>query len=153
VNATRALSALCLAAALVGCRQADDQRTETVDAEIMRQAREALDPAALAHIDSGNEAYREGRYDASLEHYREATRIEPDAAAAWFGVYMAELALGNAAAAEQALERARAAAPRASLVEPGMGEPPFAGPDAPAPAAPAPDSPAPAAPAPDTAPR
>jgi tetratricopeptide (TPR) repeat protein len=126
-----------LAAALAACQRADDQRTEAIDPQTIRQARETLDPRVVTQIDSGNAAYRERRYEASLGFYREAARLDPDAAAAWFGVYMAELALGNAAAAEDALRRARDAAPRASLVEPGMGEPPFAGPDAPAPAAPA----------------
>jgi tetratricopeptide (TPR) repeat protein len=126
-----------LAAALFGCQRADDQRTETMDQQTIRQARETLDPAAVTQIDSGNAAYRERRYEESLRFYREAARLDPNAAAAWFGVYMAELSLGNAAAAEDALRRARDAAPRASLVEPGMGEGPVAGPEAPAPAAPA----------------
>jgi tetratricopeptide (TPR) repeat protein len=126
-----------LAAALIGCQRADDQRTEAIDPQTIRQARETLDPVVVTQIDSGNAAYRERRHEDALRFYREAARLDPDAAAAWFGVYMAELALGNAPAAEDALRRARDAAPRASLVEPGVGEPPFAGPEAPAPAAPA----------------
>jgi tetratricopeptide (TPR) repeat protein len=135
---TIALVLVLLAAG--GCRRDDDQRTATIDVETMRQARDALDPAALERIDAGNAAYREGRFEEALADYREATRIEPDAAAAWFGVYMAELSLGNAQGAEAALRRARETAPRASLVEPGEGEGPVAGPEAPAPAAPATDT-------------
>gem|GEM_PF-1559885 len=140
MNTYRVVAFVLIALALTGCRREDDQRTDTIDIETMRQAREALDPAALERIDAGNTAYREGRYQEALADYREAARLEPGAAAAWFGVYMAELALGNAEAAENALRRARESAPRASLVEPGEGEGPIAGPEAPAPAAPAPDT-------------
>lgn len=105
-----------LLAALPGCRQPDDQRAGDIDHETIRQAREALDPVVLAQIDSGNAAYREQRYEAALGFYREAARRDPNAAAAWFGVYMGELSLGNAAAADDALRRARDAAPRTSLV-------------------------------------
>jgi tetratricopeptide (TPR) repeat protein len=134
---TVAALALIVLVALPGCRRADDQRTETIDAAAVREAREALDPIVVAQLDSGNVAFREQRYPDALAFYREAARRDPDAAAAWFGVYMAELALGNAAAAEEALRRARDVAPRATLVEPGVGDPPFVGPEAPAPAAPA----------------
>lgn len=114
----RTLALLPLLLLLLGCpRGEDDQRTEAMDPQTIEQARERLDPAALAHIDSGNVAFREQRFEEARRLYEEAARRDADAAAAWFGIYMAETAMGNHTAAEQAIRRARAAAPRASLVE------------------------------------
>ena len=47
-----------------------------------------------------------------------AVELNPDAAAAWFGVYMAEKALGNEEAAAEALERAQDVQPGATLLHP-----------------------------------
>jgi hypothetical protein len=43
---------------------------------------------------------------------------DKDAAAGWFGIYMVEQALGIAAAADSALERARKRAPGATIIHP-----------------------------------
>jgi tetratricopeptide (TPR) repeat protein len=96
----------------------DDQQTGSVSAADLQRAREQLSPEVRGALDSGNEAYREGRYLEAREHYQQAVQRDPEAAAGWFGLYMAELALGNAEAAEAAIRRAREAAPRASLLEP-----------------------------------
>ena len=64
-----------------------------------------LEPATAARIDSGNAAYRAGDYEEARRHFRAAAEGQPDARAAWFGVYMAERALGNEEAAEAALEQ------------------------------------------------
>lgn len=65
-------------------------------------------PAGVrAHVDSGNVAYRVQDYAGAREHFREAARLGPDVPAAWFGVYMAEHALGNQAAADSALARSK----------------------------------------------
>lgn len=64
-----------------------------------------------AQIDSGNTAYKAKDYKGALGHYRVATQRQPSLAAAWFGVYMAESALGNAAAADSAMKRVQAIAP------------------------------------------
>lgn len=126
---TRAIAFLLLAAsALAACRRDADQRTETVRPETMRQAREALAPAVVAQIDSGNAAFRTRDFERARAYYRRAVQLDSTAAAAWFGVYMAETALGDADAAEAALRRAQAAAPRATLLE---GEPPPAAADTP----------------------
>lgn len=68
--------------------------------------RQAWPEGVAAAVDSGNAAFRAGDYGAARRHYAEATRAGPGVAAAWFGLYMAESALGNAAAAESALARA-----------------------------------------------
>lgn len=66
----------------------------------------SLPPAVRARLDSGNTAYRAGDYGESLRHFRAATGDSAGGEAAWFGVYMAQKALGNDAAADSALNRA-----------------------------------------------
>lgn len=100
---------------LAVCRPSD-QRTDTMDTQALEAARTSLSDAARSALDLGGQAFREQDYDRALEHYRRAAEIEPDAAAPWFGIYMAERARGNAALADSALIRARRAAPGASLL-------------------------------------
>ncbi len=106
-----------LVASVAACR-ADDQRTESVTPDVVRSARERLDPRLVALLDSGNAAMRANDPSGALEHYRRAASVEESSAAAWFGVYMASDALGLEDEAEAALERARALAPGASLLDP-----------------------------------
>lgn len=68
--------------------------------------RPGLSPAAAVHVDSGNAAYRAGDYEEARRQFRAAVEAQPESQAAWFGVYMAERALGNEDSAEAALERA-----------------------------------------------
>lgn len=108
-----------LALALIACGpQGDDQETGSVTRDDVERARASLEPAVLAALDSGNAAYRAGSYEDAKRHYSTATRAGEDVAAAWFGLYMAELALGDTEAAEAAMERARGLAPGASLIHP-----------------------------------
>jgi tetratricopeptide (TPR) repeat protein len=102
---------------IVGCRP-DDQRTETIDASAVKDARAEISPELAAQLDSGNAAYKAKDYERAREHYRAATRLDEDAAAGWFGIYMVEQALGNAPAADSALERARKQAPGATIIHP-----------------------------------
>jgi Flp pilus assembly protein TadD len=116
-----------LAVLLLGGCGGDDQQTSTVTRDAVQAAREALDPALVAQLDSGNAAVRGGAHAVAVTHYRRAVEIDPTSAAAWFGIYMGELALGNDDAAADALEQARSLAPRASLLEetePGAQPPP-----------------------------
>ena len=108
------IAALVLAAA-VSCRP-DDQRTDTLDPHEGMQARELMAPDVVAQLDSGTAAYRADDFQASLGHYTRATELDPDVAAAWFGVYMAEHALGHPEAAQAALERARSIVPGATML-------------------------------------
>jgi len=110
------VSALLLAA-VVSCRP-DDRRTDTFNPEEAMQHREDLPPEVLAQLDSGSAAFREDDHEAALAHYTKATELGPDVAAAWFGVYMAQHALGNQEAAEAALEKAQSVNPAATLLRP-----------------------------------
>jgi len=119
MTALRRLSAaLLVLAAVVSCRP-DDQRTDTLDAEQGMQARENMPPAALAQLDSGTSAFRADDFEAALRHYTRVTEIAPDIGAGWFGVYMAEEALGHTDRAAEALERARGIVPGATLLHDG----------------------------------
>lgn len=110
------VTALLVLAAVVSCRP-DDQRTDTLDPDQGMQAREQMPPEALAQLDSGTAAYRADDFEAALRHYTRVTEIAPEVGAGWFGVYMAAEALGDAELAEQALERARAIVPGATLLD------------------------------------
>lgn len=114
----RGWSAALLCGLVVMACGEDDQRTDTVTPDDVRQAREALDPRLVARLDSGNAAMRARDPSTALEQYREATAIDPESAAAWFGVYMAAGALGEEEEAVAALDRARGLEPRASLLDP-----------------------------------
>mgnify|MGYP001821793230 CR=1 FL=1 len=113
----RGLGIVLALAALMACRP-DDQRTDSIDLEEAMQERADLAPAVAAHLDSGSVLFRADDHEAALEQYRMAVEIDPDAAAAWFGVYMAEAALGNTEAATEALARARREVPGATLIHP-----------------------------------
>jgi tetratricopeptide (TPR) repeat protein len=104
--------------ALAACDRPDDQRTDTMTDRDVLAARQQLDPVVTAALDSGNIAYRERDYQRALDHYHQAVAVDNEAAAGWFGIYMAQLALGNPDAAEAAMEQARRYAPGASLIQP-----------------------------------
>lgn len=102
--------------ALAGCRP-DDQRTETIDPRA-QETRAEMSAEAVAQLDSGNAAMRDDAFEAALGHYRRVVELEPDQASGWFGLFMANNALGNGAAADSALERAQGLVPGASLMHP-----------------------------------
>ena len=107
----------------------EDQRTGTVNQDEVAQA---LSPEARAELDLANVAYRagdarnplnepgvnirEGDYETALSHFERVVEMAPDDATGWFGIFMAQNALGNAEAAEEALAEARSRAPGASLI-------------------------------------
>lgn len=112
---------------LVGCRQdrgMDDQRTETISPQTMEQARAGWPDGLSALIDSANAAYSERDYERASQLYREGAQIAPTVTATWFGIYMAEQARGNIAAADSAMARAQALAPEAGLIHGAGGMPP-----------------------------
>jgi tetratricopeptide (TPR) repeat protein len=117
MSAHRALIAVLCLAATVSCRP-EDQRTDTINVDEALQKRADLAPEVVAHLDSGSAAFRADDYQGARDHFVAATEIDSDAAAAWFGVYMAEKALGNEAAAEEALQRAQDVQPGATLLRP-----------------------------------
>ncbi len=114
---------VAMALLLAGCERRDDQQTGAIRDQDVLAARAELDPRVVDALDSGNAAYRDRDYERALDLYNEAIALDDDLAAGWFGVYMAQLALGNADAAEAAMEQARARAPGASLMHPDPGMP------------------------------
>lgn len=101
--------ALPFALLIVGCRgeeAGDSARTGDMTRQRIGRAQSSLPPALAAKLDSGNAAYRADDYRRALELYRSATDEDPEAAAPWFGVYMAYSALGRQDSARAALERA-----------------------------------------------
>ncbi len=115
MNARRSLIAVFALAAAVACR-ADDQRTDTMNAEGAMQERQNMPPAVVAQLDSGTQAFRVQDYGGALRHYGRVTELAPEVGAGWFGVYMAHDALGNDEEAAAALERAQAIVPEATLI-------------------------------------
>lgn len=113
----RAAAALALAggAALGACRP-DDQPTRSIDPDAAVRTRAEMPEALVAHLDSGNAAFSGHDFAAARDEYRAALAIDSTVTAAWFGVFMAERALGNGDAAAEALARAQDLAPGASLI-------------------------------------
>lgn len=95
-----------------------DQTTREVTPETMQNVRASLPAGVADALDRGNAAYAADSFAAALEHYTEATRLGPEVAAAWFGVGMAQEALGDTTAARDAMRRARDLAGGASLMHP-----------------------------------
>ena len=116
------IRSIVLLCALAACSPPDDQETGSVGREQMQKAQRALDPAVALRLDSANAAFRRDDFTTAARLYREAARIDRDASAAWFGIYMAETALENPAAADSALRRVQQLQPGASLVHPDVGD-------------------------------
>jgi hypothetical protein len=70
-----------------------------------------------AQLDSGNISFAHGDHAAALAHYRAAAVTDEQNAAAWFGVYMASMALGDTAAAAAALSTVQQLVPDAAWRE------------------------------------
>ena len=87
---TIALAGLLLAACLP-----EDQRTGSIDEDTWAEVQAAYSPEVKAQIDSANVAYKAADYPLALAHYQKALEADDEVAAAWFGVYMAEHAMGN----------------------------------------------------------
>jgi tetratricopeptide (TPR) repeat protein len=102
------LRALLAGAALCGAAACD-----RAPAPPPREAAGVLPTPVQARVDSGNAAYAAGAYEAALRHYREAVRLGPEHAAAWYGVQMAASALGLRPLADSAAERVQALSPSA----------------------------------------
>jgi tetratricopeptide (TPR) repeat protein len=112
------VAVLALAAATTTACRPSDQKTETINPENVAQARENLPAEVVAEIDSANQAFRAGDHQGALEHYTRAKDMKGDVAAAWFGIYMAQHALGNEDAAKEALAEAQKVSPGATLIHP-----------------------------------
>jgi tetratricopeptide (TPR) repeat protein len=111
------LLALTAVAASTACRP-KEQKTDTITARQATQGQETLPPAVRAQLDSANEAFRAGDHRTALEHYTKAKDLKSGVAAAWFGIYMAQHALGNEDSAKAALAEAQKISPGATLIQP-----------------------------------
>ncbi|HUG01297.1 MAG TPA: hypothetical protein VML95_05505 [Longimicrobiales bacterium] len=115
-HAARLAALGLLAAAFAAACLPDDQPTRSIDPDAAQRTRAEMPEELVAHLDSGNAAYRAHDFERARDEYRAAIAVDSTATPAWFGVFMAELALGNAEAAEEALTRAQDLAPGASLI-------------------------------------
>lgn len=102
--------------AVAACSEQEGQRVELdQDPEAQATDGRASWPAELATmVDSANALIAAGEYEASAEIYRGLVEEYPQVGTVWFGLYMAEDALGNTEAAGAALEQAEA-------INPGLG--------------------------------
>jgi tetratricopeptide (TPR) repeat protein len=94
----------------------EDQRTDSVTSEEVKAARADWPAGVPELVDSANAAYSQQNYAQASALYRRAAQRGPRLPAVWFGIYMAEHALGNSAAADSAILRAQELAPGASLI-------------------------------------
>jgi len=121
----RAGLTLALAAGLVlgGCKREDasnDQTTGSVTPQEVENSRVGWPEGAGAQLDSGNAAYSAKDYQEALRHYRTIAELA-DApqnlkVTAYFGLWMANSALGDTAATQAARDELQKLAPDASLM-------------------------------------
>lgn len=78
-----------------------------VAAEPARDTLATAAPGVRTYLDSANAAYSKQSYEAARGYYLKVTELDSALSAGWFGVYMAESKLGNKAAADAAIARAR----------------------------------------------
>ena len=118
MNHIKKLMAVLVVMTLAACAEQEGQRVELgqdTAAQRSDQRRESWPPEVVDRVDSANAAYAAEDYETAAEVFRALTREHPDLGTVWFGLYMAESALGNTEAATAALERAEA-------INPGLGQ-------------------------------
>lgn len=108
---------LLAATLLAGACVPDDQETRTLNPE-GQGTRAQLAPEVVEALDSGTQAFRDHRFDDALEFYRSAAELAPEEPGGWFGVSIAQRALGNMEAAESAMVKVRDLAPGATILHP-----------------------------------
>ena len=119
----RAIAAIVLVGIVSACAP-DDQKTSTITTDNAEQTRADMSPELKMHLDSGNAAFRRKDYPAARTHYQAAIDADQKQPAGWFGMYMVELAAGNAEAAGKALDRAQKLVPGATLIHPNKNDAP-----------------------------
>jgi hypothetical protein len=93
-----------LAATLMACSNSPPADAGTQ----LASARDGtIDPAILALMDSASAAYRERDYAAASRYFASAASLDSSLAAPWFGLFLAERALGRPMVADSALRAAR----------------------------------------------
>ena len=103
------LTAILIAGTLAACASEPEDTVPLGDAA--GDAAQLPSEEVRAELQAGNDAYRAGNHQVALEHYTKATEMAPELAAAWFGVSMAQQALGNDEAAQEAMNRTMELAP------------------------------------------
>ncbi|MHB1861584.1 MAG: hypothetical protein ACYCVL_01325 [Gemmatimonadaceae bacterium] len=110
-GAFRAIVVLALPAVVVfgACSKSQQEQPKTPIAQMTAGAadstanpHDAMSPAARAALDSGNTAYRAGKYADALKNYRSASEQAPLNAAPFFGIYMVAEKMGNKKLADSA---------------------------------------------------
>lgn len=98
--------------AVAGCSDEEGRRVPLGQDTAQSENRRASWPAELtARVDSANAAIANDEPEVAAEIYRALAQEYPEIGTVWFGLYMAEDALGNTEAAAAALERAEAITP------------------------------------------
>lgn len=123
MSAKHGLALMLLVVASSTCKPAESPPAEAPQAqEAAPPAQAAVSPEVAAQLDSGSTAFRADDFAGALTHYTKATELAPDLAAAWFGVFMAQEALGNPQAAQEALAKTQELEPGTDLVHPAAGD-------------------------------
>jgi tetratricopeptide (TPR) repeat protein len=117
MDARRPLTAALLLIGALACMP-DDQRTDTLDPHEGMGERQDMAPEVVVQLDSGSAAFRNDDFERALTHYTRVTELDPENGPGWFGVYMAEDALGRPDQAQAALNRARTLVPGGTLLHP-----------------------------------
>lgn len=115
---------LLLMLVAVGCGGEGAQERVPLNGPPAGQADPTALPAAIQEgLDAGNTAYRAGDYEQALDHFREVTHAAPDLAVGWYGVGLAQAAMGNPDAADSAMMEVHRLAPDLPLQHPGTAAP------------------------------
>jgi hypothetical protein len=104
--------AACLLIVTLAATSCQNQPAPAVATSPDSAATALVRPDVRTQLDSANAAFAAQDYPRALRHYHGVTRLDPALSAGWFGVYMAESKLGNQAAADSAIARAREASNR-----------------------------------------
>ena len=102
----KGIGIVVVAVALAACGGEESPEPIRFSGPEVDQARNSWAPELVALVDSGNAAYRTGHYDEARRLFTRGTTNHPHNGAVWFGLYMAEHALGNVEAADSALAKA-----------------------------------------------
>jgi len=123
VSAKHGLALVLLLVAATACKKEEAPQPEAAQVEeASPPPQQELPLEVAAQLDSGSIAFRADDFAGALEHYTKATELAPDLAAAWFGVFMAQEALGNAQAAQEALAKTQALEPGTDPTHPTAGD-------------------------------
>lgn len=123
MSAKHGLALMLLVVASSTCKPADAPPTEAPQGQEAAPPTQApVSPEATAQLDSGSTAFRADDFAGALAHYTKATELAPDLAAAWFGVFMAQEALGNPQGAQEALAKTQKLEPGTDLAHPTAGD-------------------------------